>query len=40
MLPLKLVKVAVLKVYPGASYGLCSTPENEINEDLLAFFKQ
>jgi len=33
----KLVHGATLKVYPGASHGLCSTHKNEVNADLLAF---
>jgi hypothetical protein len=28
---------AELKVYPGASHGICSTLKNAVNEDLLAF---
>jgi len=32
-----LVHGATLKVYPGASHGLCSTHKNEVNADLLAF---
>jgi len=36
----KLVKGSQLKVYPGAPHGLCSTLKNQINQDLLAFFKQ
>ncbi len=35
----KLVKGAMLKVYPGASHGLCSTHKDQINTDLLAFLK-
>jgi len=35
----KLVKGAVLKVYPGAPHGMPSTLKNVINADLLAFFK-
>jgi non-heme chloroperoxidase len=35
----KLVKGAVLKVYPGAPHGMPSTLKDEINEDLLAFLK-
>ena len=35
----KLVKGSVLKVYPGAPHGLCSTIKNEINKDLLSFLK-
>jgi non-heme chloroperoxidase len=33
----RLVKGAVLKTYPGASHGLCSTHKDEVNADLLAF---
>jgi len=40
MLSAKLVKGAVLKVIPGAPHGMCSTLKNEINAELLAFFKQ
>ena len=36
----KLVKGAILKVYPGAPHGMCSTLKDQINTDLLAFFKQ
>jgi non-heme chloroperoxidase len=35
----KLVKGAVLKVYPGAPHGMCSTLKDQVNEELLAFFK-
>jgi non-heme chloroperoxidase len=35
----KLVKNATLKVYPGAPHGLCSTLKDQVNADLLAFFK-
>ena len=34
-----LVKGSTLKVYPGASHGLCSTHKDQINVDLLAFLK-
>ncbi len=40
MLSSKLVKGAMLKVYPGAPHGLCSTLKDQVNEELLAFFKQ
>ncbi|MGB8012585.1 MAG: alpha/beta hydrolase [Terriglobales bacterium] len=40
LLSSKLVKGATLKVYPGLPHGMCSTHKNQINEDLLAFFKQ
>jgi non-heme chloroperoxidase len=33
----KLVPRAELKVYPGASHGICSTLKNVVNDDLLAF---
>jgi len=39
MLSSKLVKGSVLKVYPGAPHGMCSTHKDQINEDLLAFIK-
>jgi non-heme chloroperoxidase len=39
MLTAKLVKEATLKVYPGASHGLCSTHKNQLNADLLAFLR-
>jgi non-heme chloroperoxidase len=40
LLSAKLVKGAKLKVYPGAPHGLCSTLKDQINADLLAFFKE
>jgi len=39
LLSAKLVKGATLKVYAGASHGLCSTHKNQANADLLAFIK-
>ncbi|MGC1953460.1 MAG: alpha/beta hydrolase, partial [Gammaproteobacteria bacterium] len=36
----KLVKGATLKVYQGAPHGLCTTLKDQVNEDLLAFFKR
>ena len=39
MLSSKLVKGATLKVYPGGAHGICSTQKDEVNADLLAFFK-
>ena len=36
----KLVRSAELKVYPGASHGMCTTLKDQINADLLAFLKQ
>jgi non-heme chloroperoxidase len=37
LLSAKLVKGAVLKVYPGAPHGMCTTRKDEVNADLLAF---
>jgi non-heme chloroperoxidase len=39
MLSSKMIKGATLKIYPGASHGLCSTLKDQVNADLLAFFK-
>jgi non-heme chloroperoxidase len=39
LLSSKLVKGAKLKVYPGLPHGMCSTHKDQINADLLAFFK-
>ena len=39
LLTSKMVKDALLKVYPGASHGLCSAHKDEVNAELLAFFK-
>jgi len=39
MLSSKLVPGATLKIYPGAPHGMCSTLKDQINTDLLAFFK-
>ncbi|HUK31792.1 MAG TPA: alpha/beta hydrolase [Candidatus Acidoferrum sp.] len=39
MLSSKLIKGATLKVIPGAPHGMCSTRKDEINTDLLTFFK-
>src|SRR5674476_345969 len=35
----KIVKGAILKVYKGAPHGMCTTLKDQVNEDLLAFFK-
>ena len=35
----KLVKGAVLKVYPGGSHGICTMQKEQVNADLLAFCK-
>ncbi len=39
LLSSKLVKGSTLKLYPGAPHGLCSTMKDQVNADLLAFFK-
>ncbi len=39
VLSAKLVKGATLKVIPGAPHGMCSTLKEQINAELLAFFK-
>jgi non-heme chloroperoxidase len=39
LLSSKLVKGATLKIYPGASHGLCSTLKDKVNGDLLAFIE-
>ncbi len=33
----QLIKGAVLKVYPGAPHGMCSTEKDKVNADLLEF---
>jgi non-heme chloroperoxidase len=40
MLSSKLVNGAKLKVYKGAPHGMCTTLKDQVNEDLLAFFKE
>jgi non-heme chloroperoxidase len=37
MLSSKLVKNAVLKIYPGAPHGMCTTLADRVNSDLLEF---
>jgi non-heme chloroperoxidase len=39
MLAVKLVKNSTLKIYKGAPHGMCTTLKDQINQDLLAFFK-
>ena len=39
LLSAKIVKNATLKVYKGASHGMCTTEKNRVNDDLLAFIK-
>src|SRR5450432_4910874 len=40
LLSAKLVKKAALKIYKGASHGLCATHKDQLNEDLLAFIQR
>jgi non-heme chloroperoxidase len=37
LLSAKIINGAALKVYKGASHGLCTTLKSQVNEDLLAF---
>src|SRR5208337_4724967 len=39
LLSSKIVKGAVLKVYPGLPHGMCSTHKELLNVDLHAFLK-
>jgi non-heme chloroperoxidase len=39
LLSSKIVKDATLKVYPGLPHGMCQTNKDQINGDLLAFFR-
>ena len=39
MLSAKLVKNATLKIYKGASHGMCTTEKDRVNKDLLEFIK-
>jgi non-heme chloroperoxidase len=36
----KLIEGAILKIYPGAPHGLCSTLKDRVNADLLEFLKK
>src|SRR6202023_3303499 len=40
MLSAKLIKNAILKVYPGAPHGMCTTLADKVNADLLGFLKE
>jgi non-heme chloroperoxidase len=40
LLSSKIVKGAVLKIYPGAPHGMCSTLKDRVNADLLAFIQE
>jgi non-heme chloroperoxidase len=39
LLSAKLVTGATLKIYKGASHGLCTTHKDQINEELIAFIQ-
>jgi non-heme chloroperoxidase len=39
LLSAKLVKNAVLKIYPGGSHSLGDTSKDQLNADLLQFIK-
>jgi non-heme chloroperoxidase len=39
LLSAKLVKDPTLKVYPGLPHGMCTTHPEQINADMLAFFR-
>ena len=39
LLSSKLIKNAILKVYPGAPHGLMATHKDQLNNDLLAFIQ-
>jgi non-heme chloroperoxidase len=39
LLSSKLIKGAILKVYPGAPHGMCTTLKDQVNADLLAFLQ-
>ncbi|HEY3782298.1 MAG TPA: alpha/beta hydrolase [Fimbriimonadaceae bacterium] len=38
LLQAKLIKGSTLKIYPGASHGMCTVNKDQVNEDLFAFF--
>ncbi len=39
LLSAKLIENAQLKIYKGGSHGICSTQKDQVNAELLAFFK-
>jgi non-heme chloroperoxidase len=39
LLQAKLIKGSTLKIYKGASHGMCTVNKDQVNEDLLAFIK-
>jgi non-heme chloroperoxidase len=40
LLSSKIVKGSILKVYPGAPHGMCSTLKDQVNAELLGFFQR
>lgn len=36
---IQLLKKGTLKVYPGADHGMCSTHQDQVNADILAFIR-
>ena len=40
LLQSKLIKGSTLKIYKGASHGMCTVNKDQVNEDLLAFIKE
>jgi non-heme chloroperoxidase len=39
LISVKIIQGATLKVFPGAPHGMCSTLKDQVNAQLLAFFK-
>ncbi|HZV82518.1 MAG TPA: alpha/beta hydrolase [Geobacteraceae bacterium] len=39
LLSSRIIKGATLKIYPSVPHGMCSTLKDQVNADLLAFFK-
>jgi non-heme chloroperoxidase len=39
LLSAKIVKGSILRVYPGAPHGLCSTHKDQVNAELLSFLQ-
>ena len=39
LLSSKIIKNATLKIYKGAPHGMCTTLKDQVNEELLGFFK-
>jgi non-heme chloroperoxidase len=39
LLSSKIIRNAILKIYPGAPHGMCTTLKDRVNAELLAFIK-